>query len=80
MAKHRSHSIEFKRQVAQEFIAGETLHALVSGMMPPKADIRADMCRNVRLSADIVEKVEIGMTAFFGSACVEAASPQSIAS
>ena len=28
MAKHRAHSIEFKRQVAQEFIAGETLHAL----------------------------------------------------
>jgi transposase-like protein len=28
MAKHRSHSIEFKRQVAQEYIAGETLHAL----------------------------------------------------
>ena len=28
MAKHRSHSMEFKRQVAQEFIAGETLHAL----------------------------------------------------
>jgi len=28
MAKHRSHSIEFKRQVAQEFIAGETLHSL----------------------------------------------------
>src|SRR5215210_4313388 len=28
MAKHRSHSVAFKRQVAQEFIAGETLHAL----------------------------------------------------
>ena len=28
MAKHRSHSIEFKRQVAQEFVAGETLYAL----------------------------------------------------
>ena len=28
MARHRSHSIEFKRQIAQEFIAGETLHAL----------------------------------------------------
>src|SRR2546423_14780737 len=28
MAKHRSHSVEFKRQVAQEFVAGETLHAL----------------------------------------------------
>ena len=25
MAKHRTHSIEFKRQVAQEFLAGETL-------------------------------------------------------
>ena len=28
MAKHRTHSIEFKRQVAQDFIAGETLHCL----------------------------------------------------
>jgi transposase len=28
MAKHRSHSIEFKRQIAQEFLAGETLHGL----------------------------------------------------
>jgi transposase-like protein len=28
MSKHRSHSIEFKRQVAQEFVGGETLHAL----------------------------------------------------
>ena len=28
MTKHRSHSIAFKRQVAQEFIGGETLHSL----------------------------------------------------
>ena len=28
MAKHRTHSIEFKRQIAQEFLAGETLHGL----------------------------------------------------
>jgi transposase len=28
MAKHRTHSTEFKRQVAQEYVAGETLHAL----------------------------------------------------
>ena len=28
MTRHRSHSIEFKRQVAQEYVAGETLHAL----------------------------------------------------
>ena len=28
MAPQRSHSIEFKRQVAQEFIAGQSLYAL----------------------------------------------------
>jgi transposase-like protein len=28
MAKHRCHSIEFKRQVAQEYLAGDTLHGL----------------------------------------------------
>jgi transposase-like protein len=28
MMKHRSHSAAFKRQVAEEFIAGETLHGL----------------------------------------------------
>jgi transposase len=38
MAKHRSHSIEFKRQVAQEFIAGETLHGLAK---------RHDIVRNL---------------------------------
>jgi len=30
MAKHRTHSIEFKRQIAQDSIAGETLHTLAS--------------------------------------------------
>jgi hypothetical protein len=25
MARHRTHSIEFKRQVAQDYLAGETL-------------------------------------------------------
>src|SRR6202162_4322396 len=28
MARHRSHSVEFKRQIAQEFMAGETLYGL----------------------------------------------------
>jgi transposase len=28
MTKHRSHSAAFKRQVALEFVAGETLHGL----------------------------------------------------
>ena len=28
MAKHRIYSVEFKRQVSQEYLAGETLHGL----------------------------------------------------
>jgi transposase len=38
MTKHRSHSLEFKRQVAQEFLAGETLHGLAQ---------RHDVSRNL---------------------------------
>jgi transposase len=38
MAKHRSHSIEFKHQVAREFLAGETLHGLAK---------RHDLARNL---------------------------------
>lgn len=38
MPRYRSHSIEFKRQVAQEFLAGETLHGLAK---------RHDICRNL---------------------------------
>jgi len=38
MAKHHTYSIEFKRQVAQEYIAGETLHALAK---------RHDLSRNL---------------------------------
>ena len=38
MAKHRSHSIAFKRQVAQAFIACETLHGLAK---------RHDLSRNL---------------------------------
>ncbi|WFT96755.1 hypothetical protein QA633_06475 [Bradyrhizobium barranii] len=28
MAKHRTNSVEFKRQVSQEYLSGETLHGL----------------------------------------------------
>lgn len=49
MAKHRSHSIEFKRQVAREFIAGETLHGLAK---------RHDVSRN--LIRIWVQKYEAG--------------------
>jgi len=49
MARQRSHSIEFKRQVAQEFIAGETLYALAK---------RHDVSRN--LIRVWVRKLETG--------------------
>ncbi len=49
MSKHRTYSIEFKRQVAQEFLAGETLFGLAK---------RHDICRNlIRLW---VQKYETG--------------------
>ena len=38
MARHRTYSIEFKRQVAQEFLSGETLYGLAK---------RHDICRNL---------------------------------
>src|SRR5580693_8402920 len=38
MARYRSHSVEFKRQIAQEFVAGETLHGL---------EKRHDLSRNL---------------------------------
>ena len=49
MAKHRTHSTEFKRQVAQEFLGGETLHGLAK---------RHDVCRN--LIRVWVQKYEAG--------------------
>ena len=38
MRTHRSHSVEFKRQVAREFLGGETLHGLAK---------RHDISRNL---------------------------------
>jgi transposase-like protein len=49
MARHRSHSVEFKRQVAQEYLGGETLHGLAR---------RHDVSRN--LVRVWVEKYEAG--------------------
>jgi len=49
MARHRTHSIEFKRQVVQEFLGGETLHGLSK---------RYDVCRN--LIRIWVQKYEAG--------------------
>ena len=49
MPRHRSHSVELKRQVAQEFLSGETLHGLAK---------RHDLSRN--LIRIWVEKYETG--------------------
>ena len=47
MAKHRSYSVEFKRQVAQEFLGGESLHGLAR---------RHDVSRNlIRIWVDKYE-------------------------
>ena len=49
MAQHRSHSVAFKRQVAQEYMSGETLHGLAK---------RHDLSRN--LVRVWVQKYETG--------------------
>ena len=49
MAKHRTHSVEFKRQVSKEYLAGETLHGLSK---------RHDISRN--LIGIWVEKYQAG--------------------
>lgn len=38
MARHRTHSTDFKRQVVQEYLSGETLHGLAN---------RHDLSRNL---------------------------------
>lgn len=70
MSKHRAHSLEFKRQIAQEFLAGETLHSLSK---------RHDLSRNLiriwvqrfeagafdedAVAADLVEQYEARIAA-----------------
>jgi transposase-like protein len=53
MPRHRSHSIELKRQVAQEFLGGETRHGLAK---------RHDLSRN--LIRIWVEKYEAGVLSY----------------
>jgi transposase len=49
MARHRTHPIEFKRRVAQDYVSGETLHGLAR---------RYDLSRNlIRLW---IQKYEAG--------------------
>ncbi len=51
MVKYRSHSIAFKRQVAEEFLGGETLHGLARPgfLTHPVAELaRAAECQETR--------------------------------
>ena len=71
MTKHRSHSAEFKRQVAEEFIAGETLHALVQAARRlAQADpylgwqVRGGRLRRGRQAADLIQEYEARIAAF----------------
>jgi transposase len=52
MARHRAHSIAFKRQIAQEFLSGEvSLHGLAK---------RTDICRNlIRVWVERYERGEL---------------------
>ena len=59
MAKHRVHSVEFKRQVVQEYLSGETMHGLAK---------RHDLSRN--LIRIWVHKYEAGV--FDGDAAAAA--------
>src|SRR5215831_7257028 len=56
MARHRTHSIEFKRQVVQEFLAGESPHAL--------ADPLTDRIESMRKAPG--EPLDRGLSAFPG--------------
>ena len=70
MAKHRTHSVEFKRQVAQEYLAGETLHGLAKrhdSLAQPDPDlgpeVRGRRARRGRAAADMLQEYEARIAA-----------------
>jgi transposase len=70
MQKHRSHSIEFKRQVAQEYLGGETLHGLAKRHRISRNLIRIWIAKyesggfdNDEVAADIVQAQEARIAA-----------------
>lgn len=70
MAKHRSHSIEFKRQVVQEYLGGETLHGLAKRHDLSRNLIRIWIARNEAgafdedaRAADVVQEYEARIAA-----------------
>ena len=68
MARHRSHSVLFKRQVAGEFIAGETLHALAKRHDISRQLIRiwaasSRLARLTKKAADLIQEYEAKIAA-----------------
>lgn len=70
MAKHRSYSVEFKRQVAQEYLAGETLHGLAKRHLISRnlnriwvAKYEAGGFDDDEVAADIVQEQEARIAA-----------------
>jgi transposase-like protein len=70
MAKHRSYSIEFKRQVAQEYLGGETLHGLAKQHQISRNLIRIWVAKleaggfdDDEVAADIVQEQEARIAA-----------------
>ena len=70
MPKHRSHSIAFKRQVAQEYIGGESLHGLAKRLELSRNLIRiwvgkyeAGAFDDDAIAADLVQEQEARIAA-----------------
>jgi transposase len=70
MARHRTHSIEFKRQVAHDYMAGETLHGLAKRHDLSRTLIRiwvqkyeAGAFNEDAVAADLVETYEARIAA-----------------
>ena len=70
MVKHRNYSIEFKRQVSQEYLAGETLHGLAKRYVMSRNLIRLWVAKyetgafdEYAVAADIVQGQEARIAA-----------------
>ncbi len=63
MARHRTHGIEFKRQVAQDYLAGETLHSLARRHDLSRNLIRIWIQKFEAAAADTIEAYEARIAA-----------------
>ena len=77
MVRHRTHSIEFKRQVVQDYVAGETLHGLANRrtcptLLRPSREVsvrnRSTTCRQI---ADGRQRLAAGRRGWWASSCTD---------